>query len=173
MRVAGRVAPSPPPRMSQFDVAARLLLLAVLVCDCSALLLGAGTPRHFVARDTVTRRGATVQMDLSSLVSDHPLAAIAVTAAVSSAVTALAYETDALGEFVLPMRLAQIEDETEATEVCPHACVMSHLAYGPRAPVDPTPSRSPSRVHGPFPAPSFMTLLFTPSPRTLNSPHCF
>ena len=96
-------------------MAARLLLLAVLVCDCSALLLGAGTPRHFVAQDTVTRRGATVQMDLSSLVSDHPLAAIAVTAAVSSAVTALAYETDALGEFVLPMRLAQIEDETEAT----------------------------------------------------------
>ena len=110
-------------------MAARLLLLAVLVCDCSALLLGAGTPRHFVARDTVTRHGATIQMDLSSLVSDHPLAAIAVTAAVSSAVTALAYETDALGEFVLPMRLAQIEDETEATEVCPHACVMSHLAY--------------------------------------------
>ena len=53
-------------------MAARLLLLAVLIWDCSALLLGAGTPRHFVARDTVTRRGATVQMDLSSLVSDHP-----------------------------------------------------------------------------------------------------
>ena len=53
-------------------MAAGLLLLVVLVCDCSALLLGAGTPRHFVARDTVTRRGATVQMDLSSLVSDHP-----------------------------------------------------------------------------------------------------
>ena len=53
-------------------MAARLLLLAVLIRDCSALLLGAGTPRHFVARDTVTRRGATVQMDLSSLVSDHP-----------------------------------------------------------------------------------------------------
>ena len=45
-------------------MAARLLLLAVLVCDCSALLLGASTPRHFVARDTVTRHGATVQMDL-------------------------------------------------------------------------------------------------------------
>ena len=114
-------------------MAAGLLLLVVLVCDCSALLLGSGTPRHFVARDTVTRRGATVQMDLSSLVSDHPLAAIAVTAAVSSAVTALAYETDALGEFVLSTRLAQIEDEAKDTEVCPHACVMSH---GPREPVD-------------------------------------
>ena len=114
-------------------MAARLLLLAVLVCDCSALLLGAGTPRHFVAQDTVTRRGATVQMDLSSLVLDHPLAAIAVTAAVSSAVTALAYETDALGEFVLPTRPAvamvwrppsflEKEPSLEELLVCPHPC---------------------------------------------------
>ena len=118
--------------MSQFDVAARLLLLAVLVCDCSALLLGAGTPRHFVARDTVTRCGATVQMDLSSLVSDHPLAAIAVTAAVSSAVTAFAYETGALGEFVLPTpgvamvwrppSFLEKEPSLEELLVCPHPC---------------------------------------------------
>ena len=54
-------------------MAARLLLLAVLIWDCSALLLGAGTPQHLVVRDTVTRRGATVQMDLSSLVSDPGL----------------------------------------------------------------------------------------------------
>jgi len=139
-------------------MAARLLLLAVLVWDCSALLLGAGTPRHFVARDTVKRRGATVQMDLSSLVSDHPLAAIAVTAAISSAAGT------ALGVSAIPSRASpvatvaaysKIEDEAKYTEVCPHACVMSHLAYGPREPVD------------------LMTLLFTPSPRTLNSPHCF
>ena len=54
-------------------MAARLLLLAVLIWDCSALLLGAGTPQHLVVRDTVTRRGATVQMDLFSLVSDPGL----------------------------------------------------------------------------------------------------
>ena len=117
-------------------MAARLLLLAVLVWDCSALLLGAGTPRHFVARDTVKRRGATVQMDLSSLVSDHPLAAIAVTAAISSAAGT------ALGVSAIPSRASpvatvaaysKIEDEAKYTEVCPHACVMSH---GPREPVD-------------------------------------
>merc|ERR1712166_1627742 len=96
------------------EMAARLLLLAVLVCDCSALLLGASPLRHFVARDTVTRRGATVQMDLSSLVSDHPLAAIAVTAAVSSAAGT------ALGVFVLPTRappaatLSPDQDEYES-----------------------------------------------------------
>ena len=94
-------------------MAARLLLLAVLVWDCSALLLGAGTPRHFVARDTVKRRGATVQMDLSSLVSDHPLAAIAVTAAISSAAT--------LGVSAIPSRASPVatlspdQDEYEVT----------------------------------------------------------
>ena len=88
-------------------MAARLLLLAVLVWDCSALLLGAGTPRHFVARDTVKRRGATVQMDLSSLVSDHPLAAIAVTAAISSAAT--------LGVSAIPSRASPDQDEYEVT----------------------------------------------------------
>jgi hypothetical protein len=31
---------------------------------------------------------------------------------------------------------SKIEDEAKDTEVCPHACVMSHLAYGPREPVD-------------------------------------
>jgi hypothetical protein len=31
---------------------------------------------------------------------------------------------------------SKIEDEANDTEVCPHACVMSHLAYGPREPVD-------------------------------------
>ena len=115
-------------------MATRLLLLAVLVCDCSALLLGGGTPRHFVARDTVTRRGATIQIDLSSLVllSDHPLAAIAVTAAVSSAVTAFAYETGALGEFVLPTpgvamvwrppSFLEKEPSLEELLVCPHPC---------------------------------------------------
>ena len=65
-------------------MAARLVSLAVLVCDCSALLLGASTPRHSMAQDTVAR-SATVQMDLSSLVCDNPLVAIGVTAAVSSA----------------------------------------------------------------------------------------
>ena len=131
-------------------MAARLLLLAVLVWDCSALLLGAGTPRHFVARDTVKRRGATVQMDLSSLVSDHPLAAIAVTAAVSSAAGT------ALGVFVLPTRPAKIEDETKGTAevTCPHACVISHLAYGLRAPMSPPSLPLPLRVHGPFLSPS-------------------
>ena len=152
-------------------MAARLLLLAVLVCDCSASLLCAGAPRHFVARDTVTRRGATVQMDLSSLVSDHPLAAIAVTAAVSSAAGT------ALGVFVLPTRPAKIEDETKGTAevTCPHACVMSHLAYGLRAPVSPPlpPFPSPCACTAPSCHPHLMTLLFTPSPRTLNSPHCF
>jgi len=54
-------------------MAARLVSLAVLVCDCSALLLGASTPRHSMAQDTVARRSATVQMDLSSLVCDNPL----------------------------------------------------------------------------------------------------
>ena len=112
-------------------MAARLLLLAVLVCDCSALLLGAGTPRHFVAQDTVTRRGATVQMDLSSLVLDHPLAAIAVTAAVSSAITAFAYETGALGEFGPTPAVAMVwrppsflekEPSLEELLVCPHPC---------------------------------------------------
>ena len=96
-------------------MAARLLLLAVLVWDCSALLLGAGTPPHFVARDTVTRRGATVQMDLSSLVSDHPLAAIAVTAAISSAAGT------ALGVSAIPSRASPVatlspdQDEYEST----------------------------------------------------------
>ena len=31
---------------------------------------------------------------------------------------------------------SKIEDAATDTEVCPHACVMSHLAYGPREPVD-------------------------------------
>ena len=31
---------------------------------------------------------------------------------------------------------SKIEDEATDTKVCPHACVMSHLAYGPREPVD-------------------------------------
>ena len=86
------------PRATYRDGCPLAILLAVLVFNCSALLLCAGAPRHFVARDTVTRRGATVQMGLSSLVSDHPLATIAVTAAVSSAAGT------ALGVFVLPSR---------------------------------------------------------------------
>ena len=59
---------------------------------------------------------------------------------------------------------SKIEDEAKDTEVCPHACVMSHLAYGPREPVDlppppsppapPCPIPSPSRVRGPFLSPS-------------------
>jgi len=120
-------------------MAARLLLLAVLVWDCSALLLGAGTPRHFVARDTVKRRGATVQMDLSSLVSDHPLAAIAVTAAISSAAGT------ALGVSAIPSRASpvatvaaysKIEDEAKDTEVCPR---LRHVASSLR----------PARARGP------------------------
>ena len=71
------------------EMAARLVSLAVLVCDCSALLLGASTPRHSMAQDTVARRSATVQMDLSSLVCDNPLAAIAVSSAAGTALGVL------------------------------------------------------------------------------------
>ena len=55
---------------------------------------------------------------------------------------------------------SKIEDEAKDTEVCPHACVMSHLAYGPREPVDllpPPPTMLHpllSRVRGPFLSPS-------------------
>jgi hypothetical protein len=53
-------------------MAARLLYVTALVCDCSALLLGDSTLRHSVSQDTVSlRRCATVQMDLSWLASDH------------------------------------------------------------------------------------------------------
>ena len=49
---------------------------------------------------------------------------------------------------VMPIVAAhsKIEDEATDTKVCPHACVMSHLAYGPREPVDllpPPPSPPP------------------------------
>jgi hypothetical protein len=62
---------------------------------------------------------------------------------------------------------SKFEDEGKLyTSVCPHACVMSHLAYGPREPVDLLPPRPPphppcsipswllSRVRGPFLSPS-------------------
>ena len=56
---------------------------------------------------------------------------------------------------------SKFEDEGKIyTSVCPHACVMSHLAYGPREPVDllpPPPTMLHpllSRVRGPFLSPS-------------------
>ena len=80
---------------------------------------------------------------------------------------------------------SKFEDEGKLyTSVCPHACVMSHLAYGPREPVDPLPPLPPpppTMLH-PLLAPlararplpvtltsSLMTLLFTPSPRRAPS----
>ena len=70
---------------------------------------------------------------------------------------------------------SKIEDEAKYTKVCPHACVMSHLAYGLRAPVSPPlpPFPSPCACTAPSCHPHLMTLLFTPSPSTLNSPHRF
>ena len=78
---------------------------------------------------------------------------------------------------------SKFEDEGKLyTSVCPHACVMSHLAYGPREPVDllpppthhaPSPPGSSRACAAPSCHPHLMPLLFTPSPSTLNSPHRF
>ena len=110
-------------------MAARLVSLAVLVCDCSALLLGASTPRHSMAQDTVVRRSATVQMDLSSLVCDNPLAAIAVSSAAGTAlgVFIVSPKAQLAARRTLPHARAmpivaaysKIEDEAKDTEVCP------------------------------------------------------
>ena len=74
---------------------------------------------------------------------------------------------------------SKIEGEAKDTEVCPRLRhVASSLrparARGPLPPPSPpAPPPCPIPVARPLPVTHLMTLLFTPSPRTLNSPHCF
>ena len=104
-------------------MAARLVFLAVLVCDCSALLLGASTPRHSMAQDTVARRSATVQMDLSSLVCDNPLAAIVVSSTAGTALGVLVSRALPTASMVWwPPSFFKKEPSLEELLVCPHPC---------------------------------------------------
>ena len=104
-------------------MAARLVSLAVLVCDCSALLLGASTPRHSMAQDTVARRSATVQMDLSSLVCDNPLAAIAVSSATGTALGVLVSRALPTASMVWwPPAFFEKQESGKEMLVCPHPC---------------------------------------------------
>ena len=74
-----------------------------------------------MAQDTVARRSATVQMDLSSLVCDNPLAAIAVSSAAGTALGVLvsrALPTTLPHARAMPIVAAysKIEDEAKDTE---------------------------------------------------------